>query len=63
MLRRLSSLYPAAPMISMARAIDIMGAAGYKDDSLLSIYFRDAKVCSIVGGTDNVQKMIIASLL
>jgi alkylation response protein AidB-like acyl-CoA dehydrogenase len=46
-----------------ARAIDIMGAAGYKDDSLLSIYFRDAKVCSIVGGTDNVQKMIIASLL
>lgn len=46
-----------------ARAIDIMGAAGYNDDSLLSVYFRDAKVCSIVGGTDNVQKMIIASLL
>jgi len=46
-----------------ARAIDIMGAAGYTDDSLLGIYFRDAKVCSIVGGTDNVQKMVIASLL
>lgn len=46
-----------------AQAIDIMGAAGYTDDSLLGIYFRDAKVCSIVGGTDNVQKMIIASLL
>lgn len=46
-----------------AQAIDIMGAAGYNDDSLLSIYFRDAKVCSIVGGTDNVQRMIIASLL
>lgn len=49
--------------IATAQAIDIMGAAGYSDDSLLSIYFRDAKVCSIVGGTDNVQKMIIASLL
>jgi alkylation response protein AidB-like acyl-CoA dehydrogenase len=46
-----------------AQAIDIMGAAGYTDDSLLGIYFRDAKVCSIVGGTDNVQRMIIASLL
>lgn len=46
-----------------AQAIDIMGAAGYTDDSLPGIYFRDAKVCSIVGGTDNVQKMIIASLL
>ena len=46
-----------------ARAIDIMGAAGYNDDSILSIYFRDAKACSIVGGTDNIQKMIIASLL
>ncbi len=46
-----------------AQAIDIMGAAGYSNDSLLGLYFRDAKVCSIVGGTDNVQKMIIASLL
>ncbi|GBF34732.1 butyryl-CoA dehydrogenase [Desulfocucumis palustris] len=46
-----------------ARAIDIMGAFGYTEESLLSLYFRDAKVCSIVGGTDNVQQMIIASLL
>lgn len=46
-----------------AKAIDIMGAFGYTDESLLNVYFRDAKVCSIVGGTDNVQKMIIASLL
>jgi len=44
-------------------AIDVMGAAGYTDDNLLNIYFRDAKVCSIVGGTDNIQQMIIASLL
>src|SRR5665647_1115472 len=44
-------------------AIDIMGAAGYTDDNLLNIYFRDSKVCSIVGGTDNIQQMIIASLL
>ena len=46
-----------------ARAIDIMGAFGYTEESLLNVYFRDAKVCSIVGGTDNVQQMIIASLL
>ncbi|NLV16313.1 MAG: hypothetical protein GXY50_03765 [Syntrophomonadaceae bacterium] len=46
-----------------SQAIDIMGAAGYTDKSLLSIYFRDAKSCSISGGTDNVQKMVIASLL
>lgn len=46
-----------------AKAIDIMGAFGYTDESLLNMYFRDAKVCSIVGGTDNVQQMIIASLL
>lgn len=45
------------------RAIDIMGAFGYTEESLLNVYFRDAKVCSIVGGTDNVQQMIIASLL
>jgi len=44
-------------------AIDIMGAAGYTDDNLLNVYFRDSKVCSIVGGTDNIQQMIIASLL
>ncbi|HWQ74325.1 MAG TPA: acyl-CoA dehydrogenase family protein [Syntrophomonas sp.] len=44
-------------------AIDIMGAAGYIDDNLLNMYYRDAKVCSIVGGTDNIQQMIIASLL
>lgn len=44
-------------------AIDIMGAMGYTTDSLLNVYYRDAKVGSIVGGTDNVQRMIIASLL
>lgn len=45
------------------RAMDIMGAFGYTEESLLNVYFRDAKACSIVGGTDNVQQMIIASLL
>lgn len=45
------------------QAIDIMGAFGYTEESRLHIYFRDAKVCSIVGGTNNIQQMIIASLL
>ncbi len=46
-----------------AAAIDLMGGQGYTDENPLNMYFRDAKVCSIVGGTDNVQQMIIASLL
>ena len=46
-----------------SEAINLMGAKGYSEDSLLNVYFRDAKAGSIVGGTDNVQKMIVASLL
>ena len=46
-----------------SKAIDIMGAAGYSSDGLLSMYYRDAKVGSIVEGTNNIQKMTIASLL
>lgn len=46
-----------------SKAIDILGAQGYANDSLLNMYFRDAKVGSIVEGTNNIQKMTIASLL
>lgn len=46
-----------------AGAIDIIGAAAYDTGHIANVYFRDAKVCSIVGGTSNVQKMIISSLL
>lgn len=46
-----------------AGAIDIIGAAAYDTNSIANVYFRDAKVCSIVGGTNNIQKMIISSLL
>jgi alkylation response protein AidB-like acyl-CoA dehydrogenase len=46
-----------------SKAIDIMGATGYSSDGLLSMYYRDAKVGSIVEGTNNIQKMTIASLL
>ncbi len=44
-------------------AIDIIGAAAYDTNHIANVYFRDAKVCSIVGGTNNIQKMIISSLL
>ncbi len=46
-----------------ANAIDIIGAAAYDTNHIANVYFRDAKVCSIVGGTNNIQKMIISSLL
>ncbi len=46
-----------------AGAIDIIGAAAYESNHIANVYFRDAKVCSIVGGTNNIQKMLIASLL
>jgi alkylation response protein AidB-like acyl-CoA dehydrogenase len=46
-----------------AGAIDIIGAAAYDTNHIANVYFRDAKVCSIVGGTNNIQKMIISSLL
>ncbi len=46
-----------------SEAVSLMGARGYADDSLVNVYFRDAKAGSIVGGTDNVQRMIVASLL
>jgi len=46
-----------------SEAINITGAAGYTSDNLLNVYFRDSKVGSIVGGTDNVQKMVISSML
>lgn len=49
--------------IVTSKAIDVMGAAGYTATNLLGIYFRDAKVGSIVEGTNNIQKMTIASLL
>lgn len=46
-----------------AQTIDILGAMGYDNEGLPGIYFRDAKVGSIVDGTSNIQKMTIASLL
>ncbi len=46
-----------------SEAINITGAIGYTTDNMLNVYLRDSKVGSIVGGTDNVQKMIISSLL
>jgi len=46
-----------------AQTIDILGAMGYDNEGLPGIYFRDAKVGSIVDGTSNIQKMTITSLL
>lgn len=45
------------------KAIDLVGATGYTNQNMLNVYFRDAKAGSLVEGTNNIQKLIIAPLL
>jgi alkylation response protein AidB-like acyl-CoA dehydrogenase len=46
-----------------SKAIDLHGASGYVSQSMLNVYFRDAKAGSVSGGTNNIQRLIIAALL
>jgi alkylation response protein AidB-like acyl-CoA dehydrogenase len=39
-----------------AGAIDIIGAAAYDTNNIANVYFRDAKVCSIVAGLPTFKK-------
>ncbi len=43
-----------------AKAIQIYGGYGFVKDYPLERYFRDAKICSIYEGTDEMQRMTIA---
>lgn len=46
-----------------AKAIQIYGGYGFVKDYPLERYFRDAKICSIYEGTDEMQRMTIARTL
>jgi len=41
-------------------AIQIMGGAGFMDDTMPQMYWRDAKLYTIGAGTDEMMKLIIA---
>jgi acyl-CoA dehydrogenase len=46
-----------------SRAIQILGAHGYTRDWPVEKYYRDAKAMAIYEGTNQIQRMIIASML
>lgn len=46
-----------------AKAMDICGGRGYLKDYPLEKYLRDARVLSLIEGTNHIQKAVIASLL
>ncbi|WP_449240287.1 acyl-CoA dehydrogenase family protein [Desulfoscipio gibsoniae] len=46
-----------------AAAMDICGGRGYLKDLPVEKYLRDARVLSLIEGTNNIQKAVIASLL
>lgn len=41
-------------------AIQVLGGRGYRKDYPLERYYRDAKILSIIGGTNEIQKTTIA---
>ncbi len=49
-----------AAMFVTTKAIQIYGGYGYVKDYPLERYFRDAKICGIYEGTDEMQRMTIA---
>ena len=54
---------PEAALFVCDRAIQILGGYGYVKDSPVERYFRDARICSIYEGTDEMQRMTIAKSL
>lgn len=51
---------PKVAMFVCDRAIQIHGGCGYVKDYPVERYFRDARICSIYEGTDEMQRMTIA---
>jgi alkylation response protein AidB-like acyl-CoA dehydrogenase len=41
-------------------AIQVMGAAGYTSDHPVERMMRDAKICEIGEGTNEIQRLVIA---
>jgi len=46
-----------------AMAMDICGGKGYSKNCPVERYLRDARVMSLIEGTNNIQRAVIASLL
>jgi len=51
---------PEVAMFVTSKAIQIYGGYGYVKEYPLERYFRDARICGIYEGTDEMQKMTIA---
>lgn len=49
-----------AAMRVTEEAVQIYGGAGYTTDAPVERYFRDAKICGIYEGTNEIQKILIA---
>ena len=57
----MAKLYaPEAAMFVTSKAIQIFGGYGYVNEYPLERYFRDARICGIYEGTDEMQRMTIA---
>jgi len=54
---------PEMAMFVTSKAIQIYGGYGYVKEYPLERYFRDARICSIYEGTDEMQRMTIARSL
>jgi acyl-CoA dehydrogenase len=46
-----------------SRAIQILGGQGYTRNSPVEKYYRDVKACQIYEGTNQIQRLIISSML
>jgi alkylation response protein AidB-like acyl-CoA dehydrogenase len=53
-------LAPEVALFVTDRAIQIHGGYGYVKDYPVERYFRDARICGIYEGTDEMQRMTIA---
>jgi alkylation response protein AidB-like acyl-CoA dehydrogenase len=49
-----------AAMRVTENAVQLHGGVGYTQDMPVERYFRDAKICGIYEGTNEIQKLIIA---
>jgi alkylation response protein AidB-like acyl-CoA dehydrogenase len=56
-------LAPEVALFVCDRAIQIHGGCGYIKDYPVERYFRDARICGIYEGTDEMQRMTIAKNL
>jgi len=54
---------PEVAMFVCDRAIQIHGGCGYVKEYPVERYFRDARICAIYEGTDEMQRMTIARTL